>query len=61
MAFEDRYGLGLSTRSEIAAQRYREGIDLLLSAWPGASEALDAAIEADPISRWPMRPARGPI
>jgi hypothetical protein len=48
MAFEDRYGLAISTSSEVAAQRYREGIDLLLSAWPGASEALDTAIEADP-------------
>src|SRR6202049_2952277 len=48
MAFEDRYGLAISTSSEVAAQRYREGIDLLLLAWPGASEALDTAIEADP-------------
>ncbi|SHK59445.1 hypothetical protein SAMN05444159_3670 [Bradyrhizobium lablabi] len=47
MAFEDRYGLGLSTQSETAAQRYREGIDLLQSAWPGAAQALDSAIEAD--------------
>jgi hypothetical protein len=47
MAFEDRYGLGLSTLSEAAAERYREGIDLLQSAWPGAAQALDSAIEAD--------------
>jgi hypothetical protein len=47
MALEDRYGLGLSTQSEAAARHYREGIDLLQSAWPGAAEALDRAIEAD--------------
>jgi hypothetical protein len=28
--------------------RYRDGVDLLLSAWPGAAEALDEAIAADP-------------
>jgi hypothetical protein len=48
MAFEDRYGLPISTSSDTAAQAYRRGIDLLLSAWPGASQALDQAIEADP-------------
>ncbi|MBM7117423.1 tetratricopeptide repeat protein [Archangium primigenium] len=44
----DRHGLPLSTTSEIAAECYREGMDLLLSAWPGAAEALDASIAADP-------------
>jgi hypothetical protein len=44
----DRYGLPLSTSSNEAAEAYRDGIDLLLSAWPGAAEALDAAIAADP-------------
>ena len=38
---QDRYGLALSTSSEAAA--YRDGIDLMLSAWPGAAEAFDAA------------------
>ena len=47
MAFEDRYGLAISTSSDAAAHRYREGIDLMLSAWPGVAQALDAAIEAD--------------
>jgi hypothetical protein len=47
MAFEDRYGLPVSTSSAAAAQAYRGGIDLLLSAWPGVSQALDLAIEAD--------------
>lgn len=48
MAHFDRYGLSLSTSSEAAASAYREGMDLLLSAWPGAAEAFDRAIEADP-------------
>ena len=47
MAFEDRYGLPLSTASEAAAEAYRGGIDLMLSAWPGAALALDRAIESD--------------
>ncbi|MDK1483080.1 tetratricopeptide repeat protein [Sinorhizobium sp. 6-117] len=34
--------------SDLAAERYREGIDLLLSTWPGAAEALETAIAADP-------------
>ena len=48
MACHDRYGLPLSTSSEAAAAAYRDGVDLMLSAWPGAAEALDAAIAADP-------------
>jgi hypothetical protein len=48
MARLDRCALPLSTASDFAAERYREGVDLLLSAWPGAAEALDAAIAADP-------------
>ena len=48
MAFEDRYGLPISASSEAAADAYRGGMDLMLSAWPGASRALDQAIEADP-------------
>jgi hypothetical protein len=47
MAFEDRYGLPLSTSSEAAAEAYRGGIDLMLSAWSGAASAMDRAIEAD--------------
>jgi Tfp pilus assembly protein PilF len=47
-AHEDRYGLPLSTDSSAAAAAYREGIDLMLSAWPGANEALERAIAADP-------------
>ena len=37
MARLDRRGLPLSTTSDLAAERYREGVDLLLSAWPGAA------------------------
>lgn len=48
MADLDSRGLPLSTCSDVAAARYREGIDLLLSAWPGAAPPLDAAIAADP-------------
>jgi hypothetical protein len=48
MAEQDRYGLALSTASSEAAKAYRDGIDLLLSAWPGAAEAFDRAIAADP-------------
>ena len=48
MACHDRYGLLLSTSSEAAAAAYREGVDLMLSAWPGAADAFDRAIAADP-------------
>jgi hypothetical protein len=48
MARLDRRGLPLSTTADLAAERYREGVDLLLSAWPGAAEALEAAVAADP-------------
>ncbi len=44
----DRYGLPLSTTSDAAATAYREAIDLMLSAWPGAAAYLDRAIAADP-------------
>src|SRR4029453_9279092 len=48
MAFHHPYGLPLSTSSDAAAASYREGADLMFSAWPGAGDALDAAIAADP-------------
>jgi len=47
-ANSDRYGFALTTQSEAAAEHYRTGLDLLLSMWPGADAALDAAIAADP-------------
>ena len=46
-AHEDRYGLPLSTTSADAAAAYRDGVDLMLSAWPGAEEAFERAIAAD--------------
>jgi len=48
MAHVDSRGLAISTNSAEAARLYREGVDLLLSAWPGAVETLHQAIEADP-------------
>ena len=45
---QDRYGLGISTLSEIAAVAYRDGLDRILSAWTGAGEALDRALGEDP-------------
>jgi hypothetical protein len=48
MAEQDRYGLALSTASSEAAKTYRDGIELLLSAWPGAADAFDRSVAADP-------------
>ncbi len=48
MTFHDRFGSELTTRSEAAARAYGEGLDLQLAAWPGAAEAFDRAIAADP-------------
>ncbi|WP_260958595.1 tetratricopeptide repeat protein [Pseudomonas citri] len=48
MACLDRYSLPLSTSCETAAERYRTGVDLLLSLWPGVAETLEEAIAADP-------------
>lgn len=47
MAFQDRYGLPISTTSDAAAEAYRRGMDLMLAAWPGTEQAFDAAIAAD--------------
>lgn len=48
MSHTDRYGLPLSTNSDAAAAAYRDGVDLMLSAWPGADLAFERAIAADP-------------
>ena len=48
MAYLDSRGLPISTNSDHAAARYREGVDLMLSSWPGADAALDEAVAADP-------------
>jgi len=44
----DSRGLTLSTSSADAAEQYREGIALMLSAWPSAAGVLAAAVDADP-------------
>lgn len=44
----DRYGLALSTTSAAARDAYVEGVDLLLTVYPGAAAAFDRAIAADP-------------
>jgi hypothetical protein len=48
MAEFDSRGLAISTDSPQAAASYRAGVDLLLSAWPGAEDALRQAIDHDP-------------
>jgi tetratricopeptide (TPR) repeat protein len=44
----DRYGLSLSTLSSAARDAYVEGCGLKLTMYPGAIEAFDRAIAADP-------------
>ena len=44
---KDRYGMTLSTNSPVAADRWQEGIDLLLSQSYGAEEKLQEAIDLD--------------
>src|SRR6266436_1399600 len=44
----DRYDLALSTASEAARDAYVQGCDLALTFYPGAIEAFDHAIAADP-------------
>jgi len=44
----DRYGLPVSTTVAAARDSYVEGVDLLLTVYPGAAAAFDRAIAADP-------------
>jgi len=44
----DRFGYPLTTVSELAAEHYLRAVDCMLTANFGASEALDAALRADP-------------
>jgi len=44
----DRYGLAVSTTVAAARDAYIEGVDLLLTVYPGAASAFDRAIAADP-------------
>jgi hypothetical protein len=48
MVHLDRYGLTLSAQSTDAAAAYRDGVDRMLSAWPGAAEAFERATADDP-------------
>jgi hypothetical protein len=47
MAEFDSRGLRISTESPQAAAYYRDGVELLLSTWPGADDALRLAIDHD--------------
>jgi hypothetical protein len=44
----DNYDLSISTASDVAAEDYRAGVNLMLATWPGAAERLDSAIGVDP-------------
>ncbi len=44
----DRYDLPLSTTSTMARDAYVEGVDLLLTVYPGAAASFERAIAADP-------------
>jgi len=44
----DRYGLALSAASAAAGDAYVQGCDLALTLYPGAAEAYDRAVAADP-------------
>jgi tetratricopeptide (TPR) repeat protein len=48
MAITDRYGLDVTTASPVAAARFQEGMDRLLSYGAGADESFAAAWQADP-------------
>ncbi len=47
MPLTDRYGLALTTTSPVAAERFQDGMDRLLSYGAGAEECFAAALEAD--------------
>jgi tetratricopeptide (TPR) repeat protein len=44
----DRYGLAVTTTIAAARDAYIEGVDLLLTVYPGAASSFDRAIAADP-------------
>ncbi|MFP1132861.1 tetratricopeptide repeat protein, partial [Asticcacaulis sp. W401b] len=48
MTQQDTRALFLTTRNDQAAVHYNHGVVLMLSAWPGAAELLDAALARDP-------------
>jgi tetratricopeptide (TPR) repeat protein len=45
---QDRFGQDLTCANQDAAAAYIEGVDLMLTAWPGAVKHLDRALTADP-------------
>jgi tetratricopeptide (TPR) repeat protein len=47
MTITDRYGLPVTTASPVAAARFQEGMDKLLSYGAGAAECFAAAVQAD--------------
>ena len=47
MGIADRYELPVTTTSSLAAARFQEGMDALLSYGPGAEESFAAALQAD--------------
>jgi len=47
VSLADRYGLPVSTSSAVAAERYQDGMDKLLSYGYGADQAFAAAVAAD--------------
>jgi hypothetical protein len=47
MAIEDRYGLSITTSSPVAAERFQDGMDRVLSYGAGADESFAAALRAD--------------
>src|SRR5256886_14273839 len=47
MAITDRYGLPVTTPSAVAASRFQDGMDRLLSYDAGAEESFAAAVRAD--------------
>ena len=47
MAITDRYGLPVTTPSAVAAARFQDGMDRLLSYDAGAEESFAAAVQAD--------------
>src|SRR4030095_9624424 len=48
MATTDRYGLEVTTSSAVAAERFQDGMDRLLSYSAGAEESFASALAADP-------------
>jgi len=48
MLLKDRFDLPVTCAAPAAVQDYVTGVDLLLSAWPGAEVLLDRALAADP-------------